>query len=215
MDRKRRDNTVGDIVVVMEKKAPAKDNKELKRRIRIPKTKKKRTGNYKGPNPLGRPELYTEKIGAFICQELCKGQPLTKICKDPKVPSIPTVFTWLNPLHPNHKPEFLKSYREAREVQGEVYAEQSVEIADDGRNDTYTRLNPRTKKVEKVVDYDHIQRSKLRVDTRLKMASHLTPTKFGENKKLQLTGKDDTPLIPQAINLVVNFVKPDKAVGKK
>ena len=46
-------------------------------------------------------------------------------------------------------------------------------------------------------------RQALRVKTRQWMASKFDATKFGD--KMQMTGKDDQPLIPGTISLVVDF----------
>lgn len=169
---------------------------EIKRRIRLTDNKKKKTIKGKkgiNPNnPKGRPEVYSEKIGAYIIKELMSGRTLTKICKDSKVPSIPTIYTWLNPLHPNHKSEFLKSYREAREVQAEVWADETRDIAADNKNDNNVK----------------VARDKLRIDSNKWLAAHLLPKKFSD--RVQLTGADGKDLIPAAPTTVIyKLVKPE------
>jgi hypothetical protein len=187
------------------------EEKEEKKRLSLERTRIRKQNRGKPntkANPLGRPESYTEDLGAFICKELMKGKTLTKICKDPKVPCLSIVYSWLTPLHPRYKEGFSKSYRMAREVQAEVLADQMLDIADDGMNDTYERWNPKTGKMEKVVDYDHIKRSALRVDTRKWEAAHMLPTKYSD--RVQLTGKDNESLIPSNVKLVINFIEAEK-----
>lgn len=174
----------------------------IKKRIRI--TTKKQLPNKHHPNPLGRPEVYQEKIGAYICGEISKGRTLTSIVKDPKIPSLPTIYTWLNILHPNYKPDFLKSYTIAREIQAEVMADEIKDIADDGKNDTYVTINAKGKKKVKT-DFDHIKRSALRVESRKWLAAHLLPRKFSD--RMQLTGADGKDLIPTIPTQVTfNFI---------
>jgi hypothetical protein len=131
---------------------------------------------------MGRPEVYQDKIGAYICQELMKGRTLTKISKDKKMPSLPTIYGWLNKQHPNFKKDFFNSYVEARKVQAEVMADQTADISDEKGN---------------------IKRNALRVKTRQWIASKMHPTKFGD--KVEVTGKDGGTLIPGRINLVIDF----------
>lgn len=188
----------------------APEEKEKKKRLSLERTRIRKENRGKPPasNPHGRPELYTEDIGAFVCKELMRGKTLTRIVRDYSVPSLCTIYTWLNPLHPGYKEGFAKSYRMAREVQAEVLADQMLDIADDGMNDTYERRNPKTGKMEKVVDYDHIKRSALRVDTRKWEAAHMLPTKYSD--RVQLTGKDNESLIPSNVKLVINFIEAEK-----
>lgn len=62
-------------------------------------------------------------------------------------------------------------------------AEEILQIADDGRNDTYEDADGHER-----TDSDVIQRSRLRVDTRKWLMSKLAPKKYGD--KTLLTGAD-------------------------
>lgn len=173
---------------------------EIKRRIRLTDNKKKKvvkktTKGKKGinpSNPLGRPEVYSEKVGAYIIKELMSGRTLTNIVKETKVPSIATIYSWLNPLHPNYKEIFLKSYREAREVQAEIWADETKDIGDNDKNDNNVK----------------VARDRLRTDSRKWLASHLLPKKFSD--KMQVTGADGKDLIPATPTTVIfKLVKPE------
>jgi hypothetical protein len=78
----------------------------------------------------------------------------------------------------------------AREMGYDNIAEECLDIADNAKNDWMDReqINPRTKKVEivRVVVAEHIQRSKLRIETRLKLLAKWKPEKYGE--KTVITG---------------------------
>lgn len=170
----------------------------IKRRITLNKNNKKvvkKTTNKKkvpANNPVGRPTLYTEMIGAYICRELQSGRTITKICKEAKVPSLPTVCTWLNHLHPMYKEEFANSYKEARRFQAEVLADETKDIAEDDKNDNNTKVS----------------RDTLRVATNKWLASKMNPTKFSD--KMQVTGADGKDLIPATPTKVIfNLVKPE------
>ena len=176
----------------------------------LPKKKLKRKKKFKPPPlPNGRPPAYTPETGKYICDEISKGRTMTSIVKEPGMPSLPTIYSWLNRLSTTFSEDFLKSYITAREIQAEVYADQTVDICDASEHDMVV-----VKKVDKktgatvtdiLPDIEHIQRSRLRVETRKWVAAHLLPRKFSD--KMQLTGKDDTPLVPVSTKVIVNFTK--------
>jgi hypothetical protein len=156
---------------------------EIKKRIRVtPKKVKKSRKGTDPSNPQGRPTIYQDSIGALICKGIQEGKTLLKISKDPKVPSLPTIYSWLNRMHPMFKECFFNAYNEAKRLQAEAMAEEIVDISD-GSGD--------------------IQKNRLRIDTRKWLASKILPSKYSD--KVQLTGNEDSPLIPGTINLVVDF----------
>jgi len=83
----------------------------------------------------------------------------------------------------------------------EALAEEILEIADDGINDTYETEDGKEK-----VNQDVINRSRLRVDTRKWLMSKLAPKKFGERVEQFISGPDGGPI--QAA-ITVEFVKPN------
>lgn len=100
------------------------------------------------------------------------------------MPSSSMVKRWLA----QHS-EFRAQYAQAREDQADFYAEQIIEIADDGLNDTYLDDEGNT-----IVDHDVIARSKLRVDARKWVASKLAPKKYGDKINQEITGVDGAPI---------------------
>jgi hypothetical protein len=139
---------------------------------------------------LGRPSSYTDKIGKYICREIMKGRTLTSICKEEGMPSIPTVYNWLNRLSKAHNEIFLKSYKEAREIQAEVLADEIKDISDD---------------IPMIDDPVNVSRARLQSDNRKWLAAHLLPRKFSD--RVQLTGAEGKDLIPSIPTKVVfNFV---------
>jgi hypothetical protein len=162
------------------------------------------------PKPTGRPpSAYNDKTANYILIELMKGRTLTKICNEADMPPLPIIYGWLSEYSKYYHEEFSKSYREAREVQADTMADQIIDIAADGENDTYTRTNPKTGQPETAINFDYIQRSRLRVDAMKWKAAHLLPRKYSE--RMQLTGAEGKDLIPTTTTLIVNFTKVDKA----
>jgi hypothetical protein len=86
-------------------------------------------------------------------------------------------------------PTLMEEYRQARRAALMGISEDLLPIADDGRNDFMTREDAKGN-VHKSVDSETIQRSKLRIETRLRLLEALEPETFG--KKLDLSNKDGT-----------------------
>lgn len=89
---------------------------------------------------------------------------------------------------------FRKNYARAREDQADVLAEEILQIADDGLNDTYT-----DEKGNECTNQDVIARSRLRVDARKWYASKLAPKKYGE--KLAVGGAEDLPPLQSSVKV--------------
>ena len=88
----------------------------------------------------------------------------------------------------------------AREDGLDVIAADCLSIADDGTRDYAPSDDGR-----EIVDHDHIQRSKLRIDTRLKLLAKWDPKRYGD--KLQHSNDPDAPM-PAAVQFVITPVQP-------
>jgi hypothetical protein len=130
----------------------------------------------------GRPSSYTQQIAERICLELADGCSLRSICAEEWAPETRTVLRW---LYANE--EFRLQYARAREQQAEMMADELLDIADDGTNDWMERQK-RDGSTEIVPDHEHINRSRLRVDTRKWVASKLLAKKYGD--KVAVTDPD-------------------------
>lgn len=152
-------------------------------------TGKKTTKDTK-PKKMGRPSVFTEAVAKTICEKLCSGKSLRTICDGDDMPGQTTVFRWLA-----SNDEFRKQYAHAREVQADTLADETLDIADDGRNDWMEKLGKEGEAVGWQVNGEAVARSRLRVDQRKWYASKLAPKKYGE--KLAIGGADDLPAIKQ------------------
>lgn len=139
-----------------------------------------------------RPTDYTEEKAADICARLASGEPLTKICRDEGMPGVSTVYRWLV-AHET----FREMYTRAREDQADTLADEIIDIADNGINDTYTKDG-----VE-LTNQDVIARSRLRVDARKWIAAKLKPRKYGEKVTQELSGIDGRPIQLQRVERVI------------
>jgi hypothetical protein len=124
---------------------------------------------------VSAPSTYTADIAAAICERLSEGEPLRWICRDEGMPKRRTVSDWRK-AHPEFDAEFLLARKEGFDA----IAADCLAIADDGSRD-YTE----DKDGHQVVDHDHIQRSKLRIETRLKLLAKWYPTKYGDKVQVE------------------------------
>jgi len=152
----------------------------------------------------GRHTKYCAELAEKICALLMEGYSLRKICARYGMPDKSTVCRWLA-----HEPTFRDQYARAREIQAELLADEILDIADDGTND-YVERETADGNTRILVDHDHINRSRLRVDARKWVAEKLLPKKYGAKKAIEHTGPDGATLAP---SLKVRFVNASAAVS--
>lgn len=134
--------------------------------------------------PPGRPSTFTQEVADEIITRLSKGEPLEQICRDEHMPASRTVSDWKK-AHATFSADFVR----AREEGFDAIAASCLEIADYGLNDTYVDDDGNVR-----TDTDVIQRSKLRIETRLKLLSKWHPKKYGDRVDLNHGGQGDNPL---------------------
>jgi len=105
------------------------------------------------------------------------------------MPAASTVFDWLRIY-----PDFVEQYAHAKEQSTISMAEEIVDIADDGRNDWMEVEKAKGFKVT-LLDREHVERSKLRIDSRKWLLSKIVPKKYGDKLDMTTNGKDlPTPI---------------------
>lgn len=137
----------------------------------------------KPKHPGGRPTKYTPELAEKICQRVATHdvgiQRLCDMYDD--MPDKSTIRLW-KLVHP----EFSTQYIKAKQEQVTNFAEDIIDIADNGSKD-YELTDDGFK-----LDNEHIQRSRLRVDTRKWYASKLAPKIFGDAKRVEeLEGENE------------------------
>lgn len=145
---------------------------------------------------MGRPTDFTAEIADAICSRLVDGESLRSICRDDDMPGQTTVFRWLA----SNAPEFLafrEQYTLAREGQADALFDEMLDIADDGTND-YVEKKRDDGSTYEAFDSEHVQRSRLRIDTRKWMAGKLKPKKYGD--KTILGGDADNPIVTKDVS---------------
>lgn len=127
----------------------------------------------------GRPSKFTPAILAEICERLSNGEPMAQICRDDGMPDATTVWRW-----GEADPDVSQAIARAREQGFDAIAVDALRIADDGINDKQVDADGRV-----VVDHDVVQRSKLRVETRLKLLAKWDPKRYGDRQQVEHSGK--------------------------
>jgi hypothetical protein len=153
----------------------------------------------------GRPSDYTQETADKICALITEGKSLRSICKAEDMPSVVTVFAWMR-----KHPEFLKQYAIAREEQAEGIIEECFEIADDAAND-WMEQHGEDGTIGWKLNGEHVQRSRLRIDTRKWAVGKLAPKKYGdrqtvEHQQLDEKGQPTKPADPMDAARQVAFI---------
>lgn len=127
---------------------------------------------------MGRPSDYTQELADEICAELAAGKSMRTVCKPDAMPSRQTLFSWMR-LYP----QFLDQYARAKEESADALFDDIQDISDNGTNDYMEAHDPANEGYK--LNGEHIQRSKLRVDTRKWMASKMKPKKYGDRQTVE------------------------------
>ena len=127
----------------------------------------------------------TREIEDEICEKIAEGKSLVSILKSrPGMPNYSTVTRHLRATK-DLEDGFCTRYEKAREDQADYLADQIIEIADDGQNDTYTDEKGKVR-----VDKEVVYRSRLRVDARKWVAAKLKPKRYGDRVENVITDPD-------------------------
>lgn len=109
----------------------------------------------------GRPTIYTDKLAREFCSRYATTPKTVKqICQDEDMPCNDTIWRWKY-----ENPTFSDLYARAREAKMDIYAEENLDIADDGSND-WMEIETKSGRIMQVVDREHVSRSQLRIRTR-------------------------------------------------
>ena len=134
--------------------------------------------------PRGRPSLYTLALAEEVCERLSNGETLEDICRSAHMPATRTVYLWTETYA-----SFAADFARARTRGFDAIAAQTLEIADEARNDWMERAaREEGGEPGKAFDAEHVQRSKLRIETRLKLLAKWDPKRYGEKLGLEHSG---------------------------
>lgn len=151
----------------------------------------------KAPAKTGRPRQYDRaKVVARICELLATSEMgVARILKEePGMPPMQKFWEWIDEKDKDGAlSDEARSYRElyarAKQQQAEYMESLLIEIADESRND-YMEKRVKEGSVT-VLNAEHIQRTRLRVDTRKWLMAKLHPKKYADS--IKVGGDDELP----------------------
>jgi hypothetical protein len=136
---------------------------------------------------------FDQAIADEVCERIAKGETLRAICREEGKPGKSKVYNWLDPKHKDYSAEFAGRFACAREKGEDAIAQECLEIADNATNDWMELHSEESANAGYKLNGEHVQRSKLRIETRLKLLAKWNPKKYGD--KLAIGGADDLPPI--------------------
>jgi benzoyl-CoA reductase/2-hydroxyglutaryl-CoA dehydratase subunit BcrC/BadD/HgdB len=125
-----------------------------------------------------------------ICRLLCEGVPLRQILREqPGMPAVTTFYMRLDPKSKQYVPATAERIARARAEGFDAIADGCLEIADDARNDWMEKVSKEGDADGVAFNAEHVQRSKLRIETRLKLLAKWDPKRYGELQKVEHSGE--------------------------
>jgi hypothetical protein len=131
------------------------------------------------------PEKVPQDLADDLCAWIAEGKTLRDWCRQEGKPHFSTVYDWKA-----KDEEFSQRLARARDIGEDAINQECMAIADDGSNDWMERLGKDGKPKGWMLNGEHVQRSKLRIETRLKLLAVWNPKKYGELIKMEHAGKD-------------------------
>lgn len=129
--------------------------------------------------PSGRPSDYTEELAEAAAQLYASatGDLREVFAARDDMPDLTTLYRWED-KHPGFRDRLTR----ARQMRAHLMALEALEIADANERDTITRTGRDGAEYE-VADHEWINRSRLRVETRLRLAKALNQRVYGDKSE--------------------------------
>lgn len=124
----------------------------------------------------------TELHADMICDAVSNGQTLAQVCRDLDI-ARHQIYAWIE------VDEVFRGKMEVARAAGyDAIADEAFRIADDGTND-YMERQLQDGRTVMALDRENVQRSKLRVETRLKLLAKWHPKRYGEKLEIESTNR--------------------------
>jgi hypothetical protein len=124
---------------------------------------------------MGNKSTCIPSIQDEICEWISQGKSLRSYSAQEGKTPFTTILGW---LRDDENEEFRTKYAHAREIQGEVSADEIKDIADEPKPDALK-----------------LQHDKLKIETRQWLASKLVPKKYGNKLEFEDTSKQQRKLV--------------------
>lgn len=143
----------------------------------MPRTKRSKTPHEERPAVIAGLEAW-----------LSEGKTLRDFCRQEGKPSYSTIYAWLE-----EDKDAAERIARARQLGFDAIAQECLEIADDGSND-WMQTTGRDKEPGWQLNGEHVQRSKLRVWSRLQLLAKWDPKRYGDRMTQEHTGPGGGPV---------------------
>lgn len=136
----------------------------------------------------------TDEIVEDIVARIAEGVTVAELCRKHGI-ARQTFYNWIA-----EDEELAGRIAHARVLGFDAIAEEALEIAEDGTNDWIERQKE-DGSIDEVLNHEHVQRSKLRIETRLKLLAKWDPKRYGD--KVTLAGDKENPVTFQKIERII------------
>lgn len=136
---------------------------------------------------MQRPKQFTQEMADEVCRRLAECGSLRRVCMDTSMPTERTVRQWYT-----ENAEFAAEYTRAKEAGIDALVDETLDIADDGENDWMASTKPGNPGYE--LNGEHVQRSKIRIETRRWLAERMAPKKYGLRTATEISGPGGGPV---------------------
>jgi len=117
---------------------------------------------------------FDQAIADTICERVAAGQTLSETCRELKI-GRRTFHDW------REKDAHLAAqFARAKDAGHDAIADEILSIADDARNDWMERHGKDGESIGWEINGEHVQRSRLRVEARLKLLAKWDPKRYGD-----------------------------------
>lgn len=141
---------------------------------------------------MDRPTEYSADLAASIADLHAEGQSITEIAKRPDMPARKDILRWIA-----EHPEFDVMIDNAKAAYVDALAEECLTIANNDGEDFVKEQGKFGEDIFKF-DRDAIQRSKLKIDTRLKLIEKWAPARYGKARAGSAAGSGQA--VPSALS---------------
>ena len=167
----------------------------MPKKAAIPQTKAKAPAAKKSAKPpvpkrpTGRPSKRTPELEDEIMRRISEGETLRSICRDDHMPSWTRIYDWMDT-----DPDLSARFARAREKGEEAILQQCMDISDDDKRDWNLVHDNDGNVIGVKVDGEHVQRSKLKIWTRMELLKRWNPKKWGDKVDLNHGVQPENPL---------------------
>lgn len=142
-----------------------------------------------GPTPKWVGDIKAQAIETILGRIATSRDSILTICEAEDLPDAATFFAWKR-----NEPNLDREYARAKEDQADFIAEEMMDIADDGRNDWMEKRAEDGSVTGYQLNGEHVQRSKLRIETMKWTAGKLRPKRYGDFARTELSGPNGGPI---------------------